>query len=281
LASFSDVASGNSVLAGYRTLLSELRQDASTRARSAKSSDTSLFERTERQVLSLGQGSFSLADIDAARQRIEGFDAPNPETDFSPHPPATFEGCDIDTWLHTTRANTPRRQLSFVEMQISPGDISASPPTPSSVGTAPAEPGPNSLPSFTGTLQTKVLASDWKVCVITRPWLQEPILERLRSNIDPFVDTRELFGTGGALAAVPFALIVAKEVTVEISFSDRSAFENVRNAVANGQSVQIQNGASRLIVDGAVALFEDNRNSIVIPAVSGTAQIMFVVSKLY
>ena len=277
LVSFSYIESGNSVLAGYNTLLSEMREDAAIRAGSPKSRDTSVVENLERHVFALGEGSFTVAEIDAARQRIEKFDVPNPETQFSPHPPVTFD-CDLERWLRA-RPSTRRRQLSSVEMQISPGDIMAAQPALTSKASV------DSLKSsdfvFTGNLQTTVQASDWMVCVIKRPWLQENILERLRGNIDPFVDTRDLFGTGGALAAVPYALVVAKDVTVEITFSDSISFENVKNAVARGQTVQIQKGGSRLIVEGSVASFDETRHAIVVPAISGTSQVMFVVSKLY
>ena len=299
--SFSYLGEGNSVLAGYRTLLSELRRDALIRAgstepattgrassanvslprssASASSETSSMFERRERQLFALGQGSFSVDEIDSARLRIEQFEFPNPDTQFSPHPPVTFGQCDIDKWIHAARTNSARHRLSSVEMRVLPADIPAA--TPSMTSGASTESVNNPAILSPGTVRTTVLASDWKVCVITRPWLEEPILERVRGNIDPFIDTRELFGTGGALAAIPYAIVVAKDVTIEIVFSDPGAFEGVKNAVVREQTVRIQTDTSPLIVDRAVAAFDQPRHSIVIPATSGTAQVMFVVSKLY
>jgi len=306
--SFSYLGEGNSVLAGYRTLLSELRRDASIRAGSAEPLATgrapsakdppahssassrasppsnaetaSMFERRERQLFALGQGSFSVAEIDAARLRIDQFDYPNPDTQFSPHPPVTFSQCDIDKWIDAAPNTHGRRRLSSVEMRVLPGDTSAATAAAMAAG-APAESAAAQAALPAVTIQTTVIASDWKVCVISRPWLEDPILERVRGNIDPFIDTRDLFGTGGGLAAIPYAIVVAKDVTIEIVFSDPAAFENVKNAVAREQTVRIQTDTSPLIVDGAVAAFDQARHSIVIPATSGTSQVMFVVSKLY
>jgi hypothetical protein len=289
LPAFSYLGSGSSVLAGYRDLLSQVRQDASIRAGSAVPSyglkpatsfeKASQFERMERQLFALGQGSLSVAEVDAARQRIEPFDIPNPQTQFSPHPPVTFEQCDMERWL-AVRPSTVRRRLSSVETQVLRGEIeaSATPPPPGAASVAPVQSFP---PPLSGTLQTTVVASDWKVCVIARPWFQELILERFHGNINPFIGTRELFGAGGALAAVPYALVVAKDVAVEVAFSDPGAFESVRDAVAQGRTVHIQTDASPLIVEGAFAAFDRTRHSMILPASGGTTQIVFVISKLY
>jgi hypothetical protein len=303
--SFSYLASGNSVLAGYRDLLSHLRRDASIRAGSTDplslsapngllhssvfSSDAkaatsfekaSQFERTERQLFALGQGSLSVAEVDAVRHGIEPYDIPNPDTQFSPHPPVTFEQCDIERWLEAARPSTARRRISSVEMRVLPGEISASTSTTAPSDAALVEP-LNNFPLLSGTFQTTVIASDWKVCVITRQWLQEPILESFRGNINPFIGTRGLFGAGGALAAIPYALVIAKDIAVEVAFSDPGVFESVRDAVAQGQTVHIQTNSSPLIVDGAFAAFDQARHSIIIPATGGTAQVIFVISKLY
>jgi hypothetical protein len=288
---FSYLASGNSVLAGYRDLLSQVRQDASIRAGSAVPSydskpatsfeKASQFERMERQLFALGQGSLSVAEIDAARRRIVPYDIPDPTTQFSPHPPVTFEQCDIERWLQAARPSTARRRISSVETRVLPGDISASISTTAPSDTTLVEPVNHPPSLLSGTLQTTVIASDWKVCVITRQWLQEPILERLRGNINPFIGTRDRFGAGGSLAAIPYALVIAKDVAVEVVFSDSGAFESVRNAVAHGQTVHIQTNASPLIVDGAFAAFDPTRHSMIIPASGGTTQVIFVISKLY
>lgn len=266
----------------YGELLNELQRDAiAVRANTAVGApERTIFETLGRRLFrAIGLGADS-QDVAMAQRELEFALIPDPTRPGATHPRVALSPENIKKWLREDNFASVRKPISTVRLihekpsAIVPPDLAAS-------GSAGHILSKNALTPLKGEVTATLYTRDWRLFTFVRPYKPERLLERHRSNMNPYIKTDRFFGAGGTLSLVPYGIIVAKDVVYEIGFTNVDDFRAISESIKAKLPISMVSGSSIIIVDAGAITISEGSKSIAIAPPSSRAQIVSVASLLY
>lgn len=200
---------------------------------------------------------------------------PNPADQFSAFPtlssPTEF---DLSRWFDTDGGG--RKAITSVRLTVPDSPQILAPTTPASSPAVDSE----KVTPLSGIAAT-LFAKDWEIFRLRRPWMNEALLERYHRDSSPLLNMSWLFEDTGPLAKLPFALIIARDVTYRVAFDSESDFLAVKQALGTMKPLRLTVGKSSILLEpGATKLQESDRSLLIAPTKSH-AQVVGIVSIRY